>query len=146
MSHFTAQEIAYLGTQRLGRLATVGADGMPHLTAVGFHYLPDLDAIDVSGRRGGFGTSKKFRDALSNDKVAFIVDDVVSSAGAPWQPRGIEIRGRAEAHATGGDLVRPGYDPAFLRIFPTRVVAWGVNAPGYQPDSRRVAPEQASGA
>lgn len=136
MSHFSEREIAYLHGQRLGRLGTVGTDGMPHLTAVGFTYNPELDTIDIGGRRGGFGTSKKFRDAQATGKAAFIVDDVNTEHG--WQPHGIEIRGRAEAHETGGDVVRPGMDPAFIRIYPTRIVSWGINEDGYRPSRRNV--------
>ena len=136
MSNFTEQEIAYLRRQRLGRLGTVGADGMPHLTAVGFTYNPELDTIDIGGRTGGFGTSKKFRDAQTTGKAAFIADDVDTTNG--WQPNGIEIRGRAEAHETGGDIAQPGMDPAFIRIYPTRIISWGVNEPGYQPNKRNV--------
>ncbi len=141
MSHFTEQELAYLREQPLGRLATVNGRGAPHLTAVGFNHNPTLDTIDIGGRRGGFGASKKFRDAQANANVAFIVDDVLTSdenGQARWLPRGIEIRGRAEAHATGGDQLAPGFDPAFIRIFPTRIVSWGINRTGYQPDSRRI--------
>ena len=42
---FTPNEIAYLGSQRLGRLATVGADGEPHNVPVGFHYNPALGTM-----------------------------------------------------------------------------------------------------
>ncbi len=139
MSHFTEHEISYLRGQRLGRLATVGKQGEPHLTVVGFAYNPTLDTIDIGGRRGGFGASKKFRDAQANEKVAFIVDDVLTGEdGQRWLPRGIEIRGRAEAHATGGEQLGPGYDPAFIRIVPTRIISWGINGEDYQPDSRDV--------
>ena len=37
---------------------------------------------------------------------------------APSQPRGVEVRGRAEAIA--------GLDPG-LRIRPSRIVAWGID-------------------
>ena len=38
MSAFTDAEISYLKIQRLGRLATVGPDGQPHVVPVGFRY------------------------------------------------------------------------------------------------------------
>ncbi len=38
MSSFTAAEIAYLQSQRLGRLATADLDGQPHVVPVGFRY------------------------------------------------------------------------------------------------------------
>ena len=37
MSVFTAAEIAYLQSQRIGRIATVGPDGQPHVVPVGNH-------------------------------------------------------------------------------------------------------------
>ena len=49
MSNFTPAEIAYLQSQLLGRLATIGADGDPHVVPVGFQYNPDLDTIDIGG-------------------------------------------------------------------------------------------------
>ena len=47
MSAFTDAEINYLTTQRLGRWATVGADGHPHVVPVGFRYNPKEDAIEI---------------------------------------------------------------------------------------------------
>ena len=49
MSAFSDAEIEYLGSQRLGRLARVGQDGMPHVVPVAFRYNPDADSIDVGG-------------------------------------------------------------------------------------------------
>ena len=46
-----------------------------------------------------------------------MVDDVLP----PWQPRGIEIRGHAEAVA--GPRPR-------IRIHPERIVGWGLDDPG----------------
>jgi pyridoxamine 5'-phosphate oxidase family protein len=41
MSVFTDNELAYLRSQRLARLATVRPDGTPQLAPVGFRYNPD---------------------------------------------------------------------------------------------------------
>jgi pyridoxamine 5'-phosphate oxidase family protein len=49
VSIFTSAEQAYLQTQRLGRLATVGPDGHPHVVPVAFRFNPDLDAIEIGG-------------------------------------------------------------------------------------------------
>ena len=51
MSVFTDSELEYLASQRLGRIATVGADGQPHVVPTSFRYDPDHDAIDVGGMR-----------------------------------------------------------------------------------------------
>ena len=122
MSVFTPAEIAYLGSQRLGRIATVDSGGQPHAVPVGFRYNPDEDTIDIGGH--GFAKSKKFRDAQANNRVAFIVDDLASVS--PWRPRGIEVRGRAEVHETGGEAFGRGYDAAIFRIRPRRINSWGL--------------------
>jgi pyridoxamine 5'-phosphate oxidase family protein len=125
MSAFTASEISYLNSQRLGRLATVGADGQPHVVPVGFRYNPDEDAIEIGGH-SGFARRKKYRDVSHNPRVAFVVDDVVSVN--PWRVRGLEIRGHAEVLATGGEALAPGLDPEMFRIRARRVVSWGIDS------------------
>lgn len=139
MSHFTEAELAYLRESRLARMATVDAKGRPHLTAVGFFYNADLDVIDIGGGYGFFKGSKKFRDAKATGQIALIVDDVdMGASGKEWHPRGIEVRGTAETFESGGDTLRPGYDPQFIRIHPTRIVSWGLDQSGYKPNSRSV--------
>jgi pyridoxamine 5'-phosphate oxidase family protein len=49
MAAFTAAEVGYLMGQRVGRLATAGADGKPHVVPVGFRYNADLGTIDIGG-------------------------------------------------------------------------------------------------
>jgi pyridoxamine 5'-phosphate oxidase family protein len=113
MSVFTTDELSYLGAERrLARLATVGADGTPHVVPVGWAHNPDLDTIDIGGR-GDFAATRKFRDVARTGRAAVVVDDVLP----PWSPRGIEVRGRAEA------LDGP---PAIIRIHPERIVSWGL--------------------
>jgi pyridoxamine 5'-phosphate oxidase family protein len=125
MSAFTASEISYLHSQRLGRLATVGADGEPHVVPVGFRYNPGEDAIEIGGH-SGFARRKKYRDVSHNPGVAFVVDDVVSVN--PWRVRGLEIRGHAEVLATGGEALAAGLDPEMFRIRARRVVSWGIDS------------------
>lgn len=123
MSVFTPDEIAYLKNQRLGRLATVGPDGQPHVVPVGFRYNAELDTIEIGGH-GGFTRRKKYRDILQNSRVAFVVDDVPSVN--PWKARGIEIRGKAKILETGGASLGPGFDPQMFRITPTHTYSWGI--------------------
>jgi hypothetical protein len=47
MSVFTPAEIAYLQSQRLGRLGMAGADAQPHVVPVAFRYNPAHDAIEI---------------------------------------------------------------------------------------------------
>ncbi|MCW2915866.1 MAG: class putative F420-dependent enzyme, partial [Actinomycetia bacterium] len=99
---FTASEIEYLNSQPLGRLATVGPDGRPHIVPVGVFFDPETQSIVIGGHAStNMAASKKFRDCERHRDVAFAVDDLASVD--PWTPRGIEIRGRAETHTTGGE-------------------------------------------
>ena len=98
MSTFTPEELAYLQSQRLGRLATVGANGQPHVVPVGFRYNPDQDTIDIGGH--DFAKRKKYRDVQQNPRVAFVVDDLASVN--PWRARGIEVRGEADRELGAG--------------------------------------------
>lgn len=41
MSVFTEKELEYFAGQRLGRIATVGPDGQPHVVPTSFRYSPD---------------------------------------------------------------------------------------------------------
>jgi pyridoxamine 5'-phosphate oxidase family protein len=127
MSAFTPVEMKYLQSQRLGRLATVGSDGRPHVVPVGFRYNPELDTVDIGGH--DFARRKKYRDVQRNPHVAFVVDDVASVS--PWRVRGIEIRGEAEILETGGQSVIPGFDAEMFRIRPKRVISWGLEGEGF---------------
>jgi pyridoxamine 5'-phosphate oxidase family protein len=109
---FTEAELAYLqGERRLARIATVGPDGMPHVTPVGWSYNKELETIDLGGR--DVSATKKFRDVIHSGKAAVVIDDVLP----PWKPRGVEIRGKAEA-IDGPE--------AFIRLHPTRIISWGL--------------------
>ena len=129
MGSFTAREIAYLQGQQLGRLATVDEAGNPHVVPLTFRYNPDLDTIDIGGHN--FARSKKYRNVALTNRAAFVVDDLVSVD--PWQPRMLEIRGRAEVHPVGGQAILPEFDPEIIRIYPDRVVGFGINAGGLDP-------------
>ncbi len=131
MSLFTDREREYLGERRLGRIATVGKDGTPHVVPVGWSYDPEREWIKVGGRQ--FDRTKKFRDVQRHGRAAIVIDDLASTD--PWRPRGIEVRGRAEA--LEGD--RP-----VIRIHPERIVSWGIESEeAGDRHSRSVEPAQA---
>ncbi len=121
---FTDEEIAYLQSQGLCRLATVGPDGQPHVVPVAYRYNPEMRTVDVGGHYG-FARRKKWRDVQGNPKVAIVVDDIASRN--PWRVRGLEVRGEGELLQTGGEIIRPGFDPEMIRIRPTHIVSWGIN-------------------
>ncbi len=145
MSTFTDAEVEYLNSQPLGRIATVGPDGRPHVTPVGVFYDPETQTIVIGGHAGSnMAASKKFRDAQRHADVAFVVDDL--AAVDPWTPRLIEIRGRAETHTDGGEEVGKRisanvmpFVPAWIRIRPRRIVAMGIDGGSFELSARDVA-------
>jgi pyridoxamine 5'-phosphate oxidase family protein len=72
MSTFTDAEITYLNSHPLGRIATVGPDGRPHVAPVGVFYDPETQSVLVgsAGDAGDMPASKKFRDAQRRPDVA----------------------------------------------------------------------------
>lgn len=126
MSKFTAEEIAYLQSQRLGRLATVSKTGEPHVVPVGFRYNAEKDSIDIGGYN--MGSSKKYRDAVSYGRVAFVVDDVLP----PWRPRMLEVRGTVEGLPEGGKEIGEGVAPEILRITPMHILSFGLSGKDVQ--------------
>jgi pyridoxamine 5'-phosphate oxidase family protein len=122
MASFTPAELKYLHAKLLGRLATAGADGHPHVVPVSFTYNAELETIDIGGFR--FGQRKKFRDVQANPWAALVVDDQVSVD--PWVVRMLEIRGPAEALKSGGAALRAGFADEMIRIHPTRIVSFGL--------------------
>jgi pyridoxamine 5'-phosphate oxidase family protein len=116
VSVFSEAELRYLaGGRQLGRIATVGADGTPHVVPVAWIYNAASDTIEI----GGFELerSKKFRDVARTGRAAIVIDDLESTD--PWRPRAVEVRGRAEAIAMPTPLIR---------IFPERILSWGLES------------------
>jgi pyridoxamine 5'-phosphate oxidase family protein len=116
---FNEEEVAYLRSQRLARIATVSADGQPDVVPVGFEF--DGTYVYV----GGIDPAKtrKFRNVQAgNTKVALVIDDLVSAN--PWTPRCLRIYGTAELIERQGQF---GSAP-YMRITPT--VSWSFNLDG----------------
>ncbi|HVX30219.1 MAG TPA: PPOX class F420-dependent oxidoreductase [Nitrolancea sp.] len=132
MSKFTTEEIAYLQSERIGRLATVGATGEPHVVPMVYRYNPEHDTIDIGGHN--FTNSKKYRDALRHGQVAIVVDDSPPSGG----PRFVEVRGTVQALPTGGQEISPSFPPEIIRITPTYIVSLGVDDAEVQPANGKI--------
>jgi pyridoxamine 5'-phosphate oxidase family protein len=116
MSAFTDLEREYLTEhrpERLGRIATVGKEGTPHVVPVGWRLNREPETIDVGGM--DLANTKKFRDVRRTGRASIVIDELISVD--PWQPRGIEIRGAAEAIEG---------DRSMIRIHPERVISWGI--------------------
>jgi nitroimidazol reductase NimA-like FMN-containing flavoprotein (pyridoxamine 5'-phosphate oxidase superfamily) len=86
---FSDEEERFLEENEIGRLATICADGMPHVFPVCYIY-----------RSGGLWgasdyDSKKYRNLLSNDKVVLVVDVGFDSN------RGMLVQGHARIYEKG---------------------------------------------
>jgi pyridoxamine 5'-phosphate oxidase family protein len=118
---FSDAELAYLATQRLGRLATVDSGGAPQNSPVGFRYNSELGTIDIGGH--SMGASRKFRNLAGNSRVAFVIDDIASYQ--PWRVRCVEIRGHAEA-LTDQEPPMAGTSREIIRVHPDRIISFGL--------------------
>ena len=79
---FTDPELEFLRSQRIGRLATVGPTGWPHVVPV-MYALDDAGAFefDVDG--------VKMRNLAAEPRAAIVID-------AMGPKRGVTVQGRAE--------------------------------------------------
>jgi pyridoxamine 5'-phosphate oxidase family protein len=110
---FSELEAEYLAENLIGRIATSSSSGTPHVVPV--TYIFDGKTITF----GGWNLTKslKFRNLIANNKVAFVVDDLVSTK--PWRARGVEIRGRAQPQKTPNGVT-------IVRVIPLNIRSWGL--------------------
>jgi pyridoxamine 5'-phosphate oxidase family protein len=132
MSVFTDKELGYLAQQRLGRIATVGPQGQPHVVPTSFRYNAEHDAIDVGGLR--MSQTKKLRDVQRTGLASIVIDDVLP----PWQPRMIEIRGTAAVVTEGGKDLNERFEDTIVRIQPARIISFGIESGELTANARSV--------
>jgi pyridoxamine 5'-phosphate oxidase family protein len=130
---FTQAELEYLHSQRLGRLATLAPDGTLQNSPVGFAVDDEAGVINIYGR--DLANTRKFHNVAANGKVAFVVDDIVSFD--PWNVRCLEIRGVGEA-LTGQAPPSPYMSSEVIRVYPRRIISWGMGTDGQQGSKRNV--------
>ncbi|MEU7905098.1 PPOX class F420-dependent oxidoreductase [Actinoplanes sp. NPDC049118] len=119
---FTDAEIAYLRSQPIARLATLGPGGQPDLVPLAFEFDGTFFWVGGSGRT--VLDTRKFRNvAAGHERVALLVDDMVSFD--PFIARSIRVYGRAEGPFERVGIVGPGH---YLRITPT--ISWSWNMAG----------------
>ena len=109
---FSEKESKYLKEQRLGRIATVSPDIQPHVVPVAFEF----DGSHFYFGGWNLEKSLKFRNIRQNNKVAFVVDNLVSVD--PWRVSGVEIKGIAE--------ITKRNDNEYVKITPLRKSSWGL--------------------
>jgi pyridoxamine 5'-phosphate oxidase family protein len=98
---FTEPELEFLRSQRIGRLATVGPTGWPHVVPV-MYALNDAGAFefDVDG--------VKLRNLTAEPRAAIVID-------AAGPKRGVAVQGRAEL-----------IGPARARLTGVHKFSWGL--------------------
>jgi pyridoxamine 5'-phosphate oxidase family protein len=82
----TSSELDFLRSQRLGRLATVGPSGWPHV-------VPVMYALDDSGAFEFDVDGVKLRNLTADPRAALVID-------AMGPKRGVAVQGRAELIGT----------------------------------------------
>lgn len=116
---FTAEELDYLRSQKIVRLATSRPDGsrvdVAPLTAVfdGEHFR--ITGYDIA-------KTMKYFHIKANPNVALVWDDLASVE--PWVARGVKVHGRAhieDAPDGRNNIV----------VEPLRKWSWGVNGPAF---------------
>jgi pyridoxamine 5'-phosphate oxidase family protein len=98
---FSDAEIEFLRSQRIGRFATVGPSGWPHVA-------PVMYAVDDEGALEFDVDGVKLRNLESEPRAAMVVD-------AMGPKRGVAIQGHARLIA-----------PARARLEPVRKFSWGL--------------------
>ncbi len=130
---FTEDEVAYLKSQPLARLATVDAAGQPDVVPVGFEF--DGTYLYVGGRAPE--RTRKFLNVKAGQaRVALVVDDLVSTD--PWTPRFLRVYGTAELIERTGRF-GPG---AYMRITPDISWSWNLDGRPYGDDALRSGPRR----
>jgi pyridoxamine 5'-phosphate oxidase family protein len=112
---FTDEELSYLKSQPLARLATVGPDGQPDVVPVGFEY--DGTYFYVGGIDPA-NTRKVRNVGAGHEQIALVIDDLVTTN--PWSPRFLRVYGTAEVVERDGQFG----GGVYLRIKPTVSWSW----------------------
>jgi len=118
---FTDEEIDYLRSQPVARLATVGPEAQPDAVPVAFEF--DGTGFWVGGSGDTVRGTRKMRNIVAGRrKVALVIDDLVSLD--PFIARGIRIYGEAGEPVERVGMVGPG---VFVRITPTMSWSWNLS-------------------
>lgn len=119
---FTEEEIAYLRSQPLARLATLSPDAQPDAVPVAFEF--DGSRFWVGGAGASVLATRKFRNIGDGGvKVALVIDDLVSLD--PFNARGVRVYGVADRPVERVGMMGPAVQS---RITPT--VSWSWNLAG----------------
>jgi PPOX class probable F420-dependent enzyme len=143
MISFSAEQLAFLQSQRAGRLATASQSGAPHVIPV--CYACDgaslFIALDAKPKRVAPQRLRRVRNILENPRVALVIDrysdDWSQLAYLLIQGRAALLRPSAAEHSRAVALLRERYaqyhampierQPVIV-IQPELVIGWGAIA------------------
>jgi pyridoxamine 5'-phosphate oxidase family protein len=119
---FTSEEINYLRSQPLARIATRSPEGQPDVVPVAFEF--DGEFFWIGGSGASVLSTRKVRNVVAGSSdVAMVIDDMVSFE--PFIVRGIRIYGVAAKPVERVGMIGPGH---YVRVTPT--VSWSWNMQG----------------
>lgn len=132
---FSEKEVEYLKSQRLARISTASPEDLqPDVSPVGFDF--DGEYFFVSG--SNLLITRKYKNALKNNKVALVIDDLETVN--PWAPRGVRIYGRADIVARQEGYMNRGHPSStpqsYIRIRPLQKWSWGVEGPVFTQEGK----------
>ena len=138
MTQFTPDQAAFIGSRRIGRLATCDPHGQPHVVPICYAFDGEhlFSPLDEKPKRVEVARLKRVRNILANPRVSIVVDDYSEE----WSELAyLLVMGRAELiesgpqHAEALRLLREKYpqyrdmaleEKPVLMITPERVVSW----------------------
>ncbi len=131
------REAAFIGRQRVARLATADARGRPHVIPVCFAYQSGCFYTPIDEKPKRSARLKRLRNIEANPQVALVLDEY----GEDWsQLTWVLVQGRAEVvmagqeHAAAVRALREKYEQyrsmalqkrPVIRVRVEKVVSWG---------------------
>jgi pyridoxamine 5'-phosphate oxidase family protein len=115
-SELSDVERAWLATPpaSLARIATVDAQGMPHVVPCGWSFDPATDEIVLGGR--DVLRTVRAKHVRVTGRAAVTIDGLAPGQG--WSPWAFIVRGRAKVDEAGGAL----------RVACDQVTSWGLDS------------------
>lgn len=117
---FNEEELKYIKSQFLARVATATPDGKPNVAPVGFEFDGKYFYIGSITQEILRSMPRYVNVKKGNKRIALVIDDLVSVD--PWKPRGVRVNGVADIVKRKGELGNGEY----IRIKPTLSWSWGV--------------------
>ncbi len=94
--------LAFIQAQRVARLATVGADGQPHVVPIVYAFDGErlYTPLDAKSKRVEVNQLRRVRDIRENPRVAVVIDEYDEDwSRLAW----VQIRGKAWIVEDGAD-------------------------------------------